>query len=159
MSAGAAPAIARFGAEAAALLAALHAACFAEAWSAAAIVRILEAPGAVALVAGAAPPAGFALARGAADEAELLTLAVLPAWRRRGLGRALVEAALAWAAARGATALFLEVGAGNAAALALYGGAGFATVGRRPAYYRRPSQASEDALVMRRTLADLGARA
>ncbi|TCZ55290.1 GNAT family N-acetyltransferase [Roseicella aquatilis] len=94
------------------------------------------------------PEAGFVLARAAGGEAEILTLAVLPAARRQGLGAALMAAALAGAAARGAEAMFLEVAAGNAAALPLYRGLGFAEVGRRRRYY--PDGA--DALVLRRDL-------
>ena len=45
----------------------------------------------------------------------------------------------------GATAMFLEVATGNAAALALYTGAGFVEVGRRRRYYAD----GRDALVLR----------
>jgi ribosomal-protein-alanine N-acetyltransferase len=95
------------------------------------------------------PAQGFVLARTAADEAEVLTLAVLPAARRQGIGGALLAEALAGARLRGACAMFLEVSARNAAALALYAGAGFAEVGRRRRYYADGA----DALVLRRDLA------
>ena len=62
--------------------------------------------------------------------------------------------ALAVARARGAGAMFLEVAAGNAPALALYGREGFAEVGRRRRYYRHPT---EDALVLGRTTPHTGA--
>lgn len=144
----------RFGAEAAAVLAGLHARCFAEAWSAEAFARLLSSPGCAALVARLdAAPAGFALYRVAADEAELLSLAVLPAARRRGLGRALLRAVQAQARARGAATLFLEVGAENRAAGALYRAAGFAVVGRRPGYYAAAGPAG-DALLLRRALTE-----
>jgi ribosomal-protein-alanine N-acetyltransferase len=45
--------------------------------------------------------------------------------------------------------MFLEVRASNAAAIALYSGAGFQAVGRRVRYYARPV---EDAIVMRMAL-------
>src|SRR5260370_21891053 len=79
---------------------------------------------------------GFALCRVTADEAELLTIAVQPDQRRRGAGRALLAAVTAHARAAGARSLFLEVGADNPAALALYGHAAFPAVGRRKAYYQ-----------------------
>lgn len=128
-------------------LAALHAAAFppAEAWGPDAIALMLGLPGGFGLV---VPEAGFVLARAAAGEAEILTLAVVPAARRRGHGAALLAAALAAALARGAAAIFLEVAAGNAAALGLYQGFGFAPVGRRRRYYADGS----DALVLRRDL-------
>jgi ribosomal-protein-alanine N-acetyltransferase len=131
----------------AAALAALHAAAFppAEAWGPDAIALMLELPGSYAAW---SPGAGFVLARAAGGEAEILTLAVLPAARRRGLGGALMAAALAGAALRGAAAMFLEVAAGNAAARGLYHGLGFAEVGRRRRYYPDGS----DALVLRRDL-------
>jgi ribosomal-protein-alanine N-acetyltransferase len=131
----------------AAALAALHGAAFppAEAWGPDAIALMLGLPGGFGLW---VPGAGFVLARAAGGEAEVLTLAVLPAARRRGTGGRLLAAALAGAAARGAAAMFLEVAAGNAAARALYGGLGFAEVGRRRRYYPDGS----DALVLRRDL-------
>jgi ribosomal-protein-alanine N-acetyltransferase len=88
------------------------------------------------------------LARVAAGEAEILTLAVVPGARRRGLGAALMQAALARAAEAGAREMFLEVAEGNEAARRLYGALGFAGVGRRPRYYSD----GRDALVLRRSL-------
>ncbi len=136
------------GPEAAAALAAIHAACFGpgEAWSAADFASQLTLPG----VFGRLDPAGgLVLARVAGAEAEILTLGVVPSVRRGGRGRALLEAALAEAAGRGARAMFLEVAAENAAALGLYAAAGFAVVGRRARYYA----GGADAVVMRRALA------
>lgn len=94
-------------------------------------------------------PAGFALARVVAGEAEILTLGVRPEARRRGLGRRLLDAALAQAARRGADQVFLEVAEDNAEARALYSRAGFTVVGRRPGYYRR-RDATVAALVLAR---------
>jgi ribosomal-protein-alanine N-acetyltransferase len=48
--------------------------------------------------------------------------------------------------------MFLEVAEDNAAALALYTAAGFATTGRRRAYYRRPGGLLVDALMLRSPL-------
>jgi len=130
-----------------------HAVSFEEGWSAHDIAAVLASPGAFGLVvrgAGAAV-AAFALARVAADEAELLTLAVTPGARRRGVGAALVEAVAGAASAAGAGRLFLEVAADNEAALALYRGAGFTLVGQRAAYYRRGA-GMVDALVFARDL-------
>nr|WP_165982634.1 GNAT family N-acetyltransferase [Dankookia rubra] len=139
--------LAAAGAADAGALAALHAAAFppGEAWGADAIALMLELPGTYGIW---SPGEGFVLARVAGGEAEILTLAVCPAARRRGLGGALMAAALAGAALRGAAAMFLEVAAGNAAALGLYLGLGFAEVGRRRRYYPDGS----DALVLRRGL-------
>ena len=94
---------------------------------------------------------GFILCRAAAGEAEILTLAVDPAARRGGHGRALVDLAMKVAALAGAESAFLEVAEDNTAAQALYIAAGFGLAGRRPRYYRRPDR-EIDALVMRRDL-------
>jgi len=139
------------GAEAAALLAALHRASFpaSQAWGEAAIARMLGLPGHFCLIAvNGAAPEGFVLGRVQADEAEILTLAVLPEARRKGLGRALLDGLLTEAALRGALEVFLEVAADNAPAKALYAHAGAAEVGRRPRYYADGT----DALVFRITL-------
>ena len=94
------------------------------------------------------PSGGMVLARIAADEAEILTLAVLPACRRQGRATSLLREAARLAALAGVHALFLEVGLTNAPARALYSAAGFAAVGRRPHYYADGS----DALVLRRAI-------
>jgi len=115
-------------------LAEIHATAFpaGEAWPAAMIAGHLGMPGVFALIDEAG---GMVLARTAADEAEILTLAVAPAARRHGLGRALVNATAAAARAQGATRLFLEVSARNEAARALYQAAGFKRAGLRRRYY------------------------
>jgi ribosomal-protein-alanine N-acetyltransferase len=140
------------GAEAAALCAALHAGGIGSAgpaWDEAAFAALLAQPGRRALVASeGGEPVGLLLLGLAADEAEILALAVLPAARRRGIGRALVAAACSRAAARGAQRLLLEVAEGNAAARALYGALGFVPVGRRRGYY----PGGGDALVLARPL-------
>ena len=135
-----------------ALVAALHAACFADGWNAAAIAALLAGPGAFGLVAAEGEePGGFVLARPAADEAEILAIGVLAAARRRGLGRALLAAAMARLAAAGIRRLLLEVAEDNLAARRLYQQAGFAPVGRRPGYYRERGAATA-ALIMARAL-------
>ena len=95
---------------------------------------------------------GFLIGRAAAGEAELLTLAVLPAVRRRGIAKRLVQAFLTEAKSRDASAAFLEVAAENVPAIALYERAGFAQVGRRRAYYTGPDGQRQDALVLSRAI-------
>ena len=145
-----APCILPAGLEAAADLALVHAAAFAHPWDADALAEAMASPCAFALQAGT-PPMGFILARGVAGEAEILTLAVAPAARRQGLGRALVDAAAALAAEASAEVMWLEVAEDNTAARALYAAAGFEPCGRRTRYYSRP-QGAVDALMLRRRL-------
>ncbi|AZU02736.1 ribosomal protein alanine acetyltransferase [Glycocaulis alkaliphilus] len=139
------------GPESSELLAALHAKAFdgGEVWDAAAFEALLAGPGMDAVIAreGEAP-LGFILMRTIADEAEMLTLAVLPSARRAGAGRALVKAGLEAAQRRGAANAFLEVSVNNAAAIALYRTTGWNEAGHRTRYYRDGS----DALVMSRSL-------
>jgi len=96
---------------------------------------------------GADAIAGYVVALDAADEGEILNLAVAPAGRRNGLGRALVEEVLEALAERAVRQVYLEVRESNAPARALYAAHGFREVGRRKQYYRRPV---EDAIVLRR---------
>ena len=123
------------------LLAALHAQCFDDCWTADAMAEILSIPGSFALLAAFgddadAPSAGFAIARVAADEAELLSIGVLGEMRRRGVGGMLLDAVIARAAQAGAWSVFLEVAEDNVAGRDLYATRGFVAVGRRPDYYR-----------------------
>lgn len=139
------------GAEAAELLAALHAEAFAEGWNAKAMDDLLRMPGARAWLAVQEPdqPAGFALLRMAADEAEIITIAVRPRLQGLQVGRQLLDALLTAAREGGATACFLEVAEDNIAARALYDSAGFREAGRRPGYYAR---GAGNALILRRDL-------
>lgn len=142
------------------VLAGMHHICFAEPWSAASFSEVLAMAGAEGLIAidggslvpsaDSPGPAGFVLWRRALDEAEILTLAVLPPWRRAGLGGRLLSRALADAQAAGAAWMFLEVAADNQAALALYRARGFETVGLRKGYY-----GATDGVTMRRQLSSV----
>ncbi len=129
----------------AALLAALHR-DWDEPWDERAFATLLATPGVFGLLAGDDQPLGFILCRIAADEAEVLTLFVAQARRRKGVATALIEDAISRLRDARTTALFLEVSAANAPARALYTRLGFTEVGRRPRYYRDGA----DALVLRR---------
>lgn len=141
------------GAAEAAVLSALYESAFAETWAPDQLAQLLAGPGVFALIGldEAGEPAGYALGRVAADEAELLSIALLPGRRRRGDGRLLLDALIGRCAAAGAAALFLEVAIDNAAALALYRGAGFHEAGLRKGYYKVGATAV-DAIVMKREL-------
>ena len=132
-------------------LATLHALSFTTPppWSASDFAGFLADPLAFLLVEG---DAGFLLGRAVAGEAELLTIAVAPEARRRGLGRTLVSRFLYQARLRQADRAFLEVSAQNPAAIALYESAGFTPAGRRTGYYRTPEGTRIDALVLARDL-------
>ena len=78
-------------------------------------------------------------------EADVQTLAVAPAARRRGIGALLLRALLGEAARCGCTSVMLEVRADNAGAIALYERFGFERVSVRRGYY----PGGVDAWVMR----------
>ncbi len=89
--------------------------------------------------------AGILIGRVAADEFEVLNLAVAKAWRRRGVASHLVTAALEYARTAGARQAYLDVRASNDGGIALYARLGFHVCGRRPNYYRNPT---EDAVLL-----------
>ncbi|MGA2950702.1 MAG: ribosomal protein S18-alanine N-acetyltransferase [Caulobacteraceae bacterium] len=131
-------------------LAAVHALSFDDPWSDGAFAELFASPGVFALAADDGDEiAAFILCRAVAGEAEVLTLAVAPDLRRRGMATALLQAAMAEASRAGAETMFLEVASNNAPALALYRGAGFTQAGLRRAYY---APEGTDALVLRRDL-------
>ncbi|MGC1304231.1 MAG: GNAT family N-acetyltransferase [Caulobacteraceae bacterium] len=136
-----------------AVLTEIHAAAFDRPWGTEGLASALRAFGVAGLVAGIEDQvSGFLLLRTVAGEAEILTLAVLPAARRRGIAHTLVEAAAGLATLAGAETFWLEVAEDNPGAVALYRHAGFVAEGRRPRYYTRPDGVTVDAVVMRRPL-------
>ncbi len=102
-------------------------------------------------------PVGFLCGRIAAGEAEILDLAVEADRRRWGIGTKLLTAFLDKSRAAGVSRVHLEVRASNTRAQLFYRRFGFQGVGRRPAYYRRPT---EDAILltldMTKTVASTG---
>jgi [ribosomal protein S18]-alanine N-acetyltransferase len=131
----------------------IHSRSFPRPWSAADLRRLAETSHCHGIAARCGTAlTGFIIISAVADEAEILTLAVDEAWRRRGIAGALIDEAIAEAVRRGARVLLLEVGVQNIAAQALYAKSGFAAAGRRKNYYKGPNGA-EDALLMRREIA------
>lgn len=133
----------------AAAIAALHAASFGRGWAEDEVQQLLMDDAVVAhRVMLRRAVAGFIMSRTAADEAEILSVAIAPARRGRGLSRPLLNFHLRSLAGRGTRAVFLEVDEHNAPALRLYAGAGFYEVGRRTGYY----ESGAAALLLRRDL-------
>jgi len=116
--------------------AAIHKACFDRGWSQSDIETHIQKDIALGLFHGT-QMAGFILLRCVAEQAEVLTLAVVTARRRQGAGRMLRGAGESAVHKRGAKVVFLEVAEDNPAAMALYRRTGYQAFGRRPAYYRR----------------------
>lgn len=118
-------------------------------YGAASLRALALAPGGALVVDRPDDPEAFGLGRAIADEGEVLALAVAPGRRRLGRGAAALAALEAALQALGARRLFLEAAADNAAALALYAGAGWRAAGRRRFYYAgaAPGAAATDAVV------------
>ncbi|WP_209315481.1 ribosomal protein S18-alanine N-acetyltransferase [Haematospirillum sp. H1815] len=131
------------------VLAAVHARAFARPWLAVDFRQMLETSivfGHLAVT--GEQPAGFALFRAMAEEAEVLTLAVDPGFRRRGIAAALLKACQAEAGVRGAQKIFLEVAESNTAARNLYQALRYETIGCRSGYYLLEDGSRENAVVM-----------
>ena len=127
----------------------LHAACFPNPWSAAAIIKLLTMPGAFAGIAALdGDLCGFHLSRSAGREAEIISIGVQRHTRRRGVGEALLQNVFDCAHSLGVSEVFVEMAADNAAAASLYRGTGFLQVGRRTGYYVSDAGV-QDALVLR----------
>lgn len=87
----------------------------------------------------------------AIGECHLLTLCVHPDFQRHGYGRKVFKLLLDRAHKLDASECFLEVRAGNDAAITLYKSMGFAVIGERKNYYPG-NEGREDALIMSRSL-------
>jgi ribosomal-protein-alanine N-acetyltransferase len=130
-------------------IAAVHGASFQRGWSEHEIHRLLIEQNVVthrAMV--GRKLIGFIMSRLAAAEAEILSIAIAPAWRSRGIARPLLDLHLRRLAGLGVRSLFLEVDEKNIPAGRLYRRAGFRDVGRRQGYYH----GGQSALVLRRDL-------
>jgi ribosomal-protein-alanine N-acetyltransferase len=152
-----APAFAEARPSDAAAIAAIHGVSFQRGWGEDELYRLLAEKNVVAhratMGARGRKVIGFILSRLAAGEAEILSVAIAPAWRGRKLARPLLDVHLRRLAGLGTRAVFLEVGESNAPATRLYRRAGFREVGKRQGYYQGTREGGATALVMRRDLA------
>lgn len=119
------------------------------AWREAAMAERLSLPTSRAWVVEVdAQVVGFLLSSVVVDEAEILLVAIAPAWRRRGLGTVLLDEATASWRVEGVATAYLDVRSDNAAAHALYRAAGWNRAGRRAGYYSDGA----DALILTKAL-------
>lgn len=129
-----------------AAIAELERQCFSEPWSESALREELGRGLFLAAVEGDTV-LGYVGCQTVLDEGYITNVAVLPAYRRRGVAEGLLTGLLGRAA--GLSFVTLEVRASNAAACALYEKLGFQRVGIRRGFYRVPT---EDAVLMTRYL-------
>lgn len=123
-------------------LAELERLCFSEPWSESGLAEELENPCAAFVTAHSAGgyTVGYAGLHAVADEGAVTNVAVHPAYRRQGVGRALVRALRSIGTQRGLARITLEVRPSNAAAVALYESEGFVCDGVRPGFYTSPKE-------------------
>lgn len=130
-------------------LAAMEQICFSDAWTAETLAEEMAREGFVGLLAEENDAAiGFAYGNALFENAELYKIAVLPDCRKKGVGKALLDAFTDAVKAMDARQIFLEVRVGNVAARALYAGQGFVVNRVRRRYYAD----GEDCLEMRKGL-------
>jgi ribosomal-protein-alanine N-acetyltransferase len=144
------------GPERASGIADLHAKLFSEAWDTESVRKLLDHPAATSFVATLGDPndiIGFIIGQIAADESEILTVGVVPAHQKRGIGKLLVEGLMRAVQRAEVRRMYLEVATDNAAALQMYSKLGFSPSGVRKGYYARPGAASVDAVTMSRAIA------
>lgn len=132
-------------------VAAIEQLAFSDPWSARSFREAIDQPTVYFVCArsDAGEVLGYVVAWFVVDQGEVANLAVAPSGWGSGIGRVLLDAALAEARSRGVATVYLEVRDSNERARRLYRSRAFEEIGRRRNYYRRPV---EDAIVLRRTL-------
>lgn len=122
--------------------------CFSDPWSERSVASELQNELALWLVAlDGDTVAGYIGSQSVLGEADMMNVAVAPAYRRQGIAEALILELIQRLKAQKVHSLTLEVRASNDPAKALYEKLGFAQVGRRPNYYAHPR---EDGLILRK---------
>ncbi len=102
---------------------------------------------------------GYLVAWHVADELHVMNVAARADRRRRGIGRALVDAAVGYARARRVRHALLEVRRSNRPAISLYRSVGFFAMGVRTRYYADDEDAVEMVLLFDPTTGDIVAHA
>ena len=122
--------------------------CFSDPWSEAAFEYELKNPLSLWLVAADGDVvAGYVGSQTVMGEADMMNIAVSPAFRRQKIAENLVSQLVESLNEKEAKSLTLEVRVSNVPAISLYEKLGFTQVGRRPGYYRNPR---EDAYILRK---------
>lgn len=118
--------------------------CFSTPWSEQALAEELDVPAAVFLTSLTDNEvAGYMGMQIAGGVGYVCNVAVSPAFRRRGVASALIQAQINYAKENGLSEISLEVRSSNAAARALYEKFGFVRLGTRPHFYSNPKEDAE----------------
>jgi [ribosomal protein S18]-alanine N-acetyltransferase len=89
----------------------------------------------------------YLVVRRGLEDAEIFRIAVIPAFRRTGIARTLLNRGEQWCVSHSLKKFLLEVDEINSSAIALYTSFGFIAVGRRKNYYDH-----RDAILMQKNL-------
>ncbi len=137
------------------ILAALHQDCFEKNWSSDDFKKLLNLQGVFCHILSIdQQPCGFSLCNNSGEEAEILTICVLPKLRGKALGEALLNTDIDYLRRSNCPRLFLEVAENNAPARRLYEKSGFKKIGVRRNYYHMGGQ-KIDALVLEKILSEI----
>lgn len=124
--------------------------CFTDPWSESAFEYELKNPLSLWLVCEKDNQVvGYVGSQTVLPEADIMNIAVLPEYRKQGIGEKLMLSLASVLQERGVTSITLEVRVSNVPAISLYEKLGFSQVGKRPGYYLHPR---EDALILRKEL-------
>ncbi len=135
------------------ILTKIHAECFPRYWNRQVFTDFFSVKDTLAiLVEEENQPIAMMVYRVTFEQADVLTVAVLPVWRRRGIARKLVEGMIEKCQQLGVKKIFLEVEVGNDSAIKLYENMGFTHISRRKLYYQQLDGSLTDALVMKKKL-------
>ena len=129
-------------------LAILHQQCFEHGWSVQDFTELYTIKGTLAVI----DDKAFAVIRILAGEAEIITLGVLPDYRKHNIASAMVREIVNYCQHNQVNSLFLEVRQSNQSAIKLYHNAGFKVIAIRKEYYRNPDNSYENALMMQKTI-------
>ena len=111
----------------------IHHKCFDKGWNEKEFTKLLALPTSRLWM----TEEGFLLCSEVADEMEILTICVLPEFRRQHIAQDLLFELFRYAKAQKVKRIFLEVAEDNEAARKLYQASGFKQTGRREGYYVR----------------------
>ena len=111
----------------------IHSKCFEKGWSEKEFQKLLALPTSRLWM----TEEGFLLCSDVADEMEILTICVLPEFRRQHVAKDLLRELNGYAKDHAIKQIFLEVAEDNVPAQKLYLGSGFAQTGKREGYYKR----------------------
>lgn len=121
----------------------IHKKSFAKSWTLQNFCDLLRLPNVFAFC----QPEGFILYSILPDDIEILTFAVLPQYRRQGIGILLLSTLQEWTIQQNKRGIFLEVSANNIPAQSLYLKKSFIQTGRRKNYYQEEGK-TVDALCL-----------